>query len=497
MGYGTELGVTSRGSSEAPSPPESSTGDAPAVDGLESSVGQDTPHNDGAPVEVTSRGSSDTPPEASTADPAATADSANSVTDRPGPRHARRPSLSDLRRSARGYVLAFEAITLVTACWAMITAASADSLDWLRFTVLVAAGATHRWLSRRTEETRRDQAASGPHMDTSVVWILPGMVLLPAWMAVVALILLRVQLYPVARRPLYRYTFGTAGILLAALASMAVIRLAGVSVDAAFGVGGALALAGAGAAYFLVNAFAIAGVIALSSKSATWEQVAGSRRDNLGGALMVCLAVIAALATAHAWMAPLFLVPLLAALDWGALQIETARGDARTDHKTQLLNSRGWLEAAAREVVRARQVAVAVIDLDHFKQVNDTWGHPAGDAVLRAVGSVLRESTRHGDVVGRFGGEEFVLLLPDTDSAAAVAVAERVRRGIAAMRVEAADKRGRRVMIGGRTTSIGIAAGVGDGVELERLLRAADAALYEAKQQGRDRIRSADWPAGR
>ncbi|MGW5053435.1 diguanylate cyclase [Actinokineospora sp. NPDC004072] len=402
--------------------------------------------------------------------------------------------MTDLPRSARGYVLGFEAVTAVTACWAVATAAAPAALDWYRFGVLVAAGAAHRWLSRRTEETRRDQAA-GPHMDTSVVWILPGMVLLPAWMAVTALILLRVQLYPVARRPLYRYTFGTAGILLAALASMAVIRLAGVSVDAAFGAREVAVLACAGIAYFLVNAFAIAGAIALSSADATWEAIAGSRRDNLGGAVMVCLAVIAALATAHAWLAPLVLVPLLAAVDWGALQIEAARGDARTDHKTQLLNSRGWHEVAGREVDRARRlsgpVAVAVLDLDHFKQVNDTWGHPAGDAVLRAVGSVLRTSTRHGDVVGRFGGEEFVLLLPDTDAAAAVAVAERVRRGIADMQVAAADKRGRPVTIWGRTTSIGIAAGTGPTTDLDALLRAADAALYEAKQQGRDRIQVA------
>ncbi|GAA4421633.1 GGDEF domain-containing protein [Actinokineospora soli] len=413
------------------------------------------------------------------------------MTEPTAPRHARGPSLADLPVPARGYVLAFEAITVVTAVWAMTTAGAAEAADWWRFGTLVLAGAAHRWLSRRTEETRRDLAA-GPHMDTSVVWILPGMVLLPAWMSVVALVLLRVQLYPVARRPLYRYTFGTAGILLAALSSMAVVRLAGVSVDASFGWGDALVLAGAGAAYFLVNAFAIAGAIALSSASATWEQIAGSRRDNLGGALMVCLAVIAALATAHAWMAPLFLVPLLAALDWGALQIEAARGDARTDHKTQLLNSRGWHEEAGREVLRARRhagsLAVAVIDLDHFKQVNDTWGHPAGDAVLRAVAAVLRESTRHGDVVGRFGGDEFGLLLPDTDAAAATAIAYSVRQGIAGMRVQAADKRGRPVTIGGRTTSIGIATATRPTTELDPLLRAADAALYEAKQQGRDRI---------
>ncbi|MGX7827246.1 diguanylate cyclase [Actinokineospora sp. 24-640] len=449
-----------------------------------------TGNNDGTGVEVTGPGSSDTPPAGSTPDAGATAS-----VPQPVPRRlAGRPRLADLPRPARGYVVAFEAVTVATAVAAMATAAAPGALDWRRFLVLVAAGAAHRWLSRRTEEARRDQA-SGPHMDTSVVWILPGMVLLPAWMAVAALILLRAQLYPVARRPLYRYTFGTAGILLAALASMAVVRLAGVTVDASFGVRDTLVLAGAGAAYFLVNAAAVAGVIALSSERPTWEAIAGTRRDNLGGALMVCLAVVAALAIAHAWMAPLFLVPLLAALDWGALQIETARGDARTDYKTQLLNSRGWHEEAGREVARARRsagaLAVAVIDLDHFKQVNDTWGHPAGDAVLRAVGAVLRETTRHGDVVGRFGGEEFVLLLPDTDAVAALAVAERVRRGIAEMRVSATDKRGRRVTIFGRTTSIGIAGGAGPRTDLDTLLRSADAALYEAKRHGRDRIRVA------
>ncbi|WP_051385388.1 GGDEF domain-containing protein [Actinokineospora inagensis] len=411
-------------------------------------------------------------------------------------RRVRAWGLWSLPSAARRYVIIFELLAVAAVALACLTDVPPTASDWRRLAVLVGAGAVHLWLTRRTEETRRD-SGTGPHMDTSVVWILPAMVLLPAWMAVLSMLLLRVQLYPVARRPLYRYTFGTAGILLAALGSLAVVRLAGVHVTSTFGAQDALVLALAGLTYFVINAVAIGGVIALSTPQPTWTVVVGTRRDNLMAALTVCLGALAALAIAHAWLAPLFVVPLLVALDWGALQIENLRGDARTDHKTQLLNSRGWHEQAGRELSRSARtqstLAVAVLDLDHFKQVNDTWGHPAGDAVLRSVGAVLRETTRQGDVVGRFGGEEFVLLLPDTDIDGAALVAERVRRGVAGMQVAATDKRGQPVVISDRTTSIGVAAG--SGVDLETLLRRADAAVYEAKNGGRNQVRAAEPPA--
>ncbi|RLK54025.1 diguanylate cyclase (GGDEF)-like protein [Actinokineospora cianjurensis] len=404
--------------------------------------------------------------------------------------------LWSLPTAALRYVIIFELLAATAVVVACLTDVPPTRADWRWLAVLVGAGAAHLWLSRRTEETRRD-SGTGPHMDTSVVWILPAMVLLPAWMAVLSMLLLRVQLYPVARRPLYRYTFGTAGILLAALGSFAVVRLAGVDVTSAFGAREALVLALAGLTYFVINAIAIGGVIALSAPQPTWTVVIGSRRDNAMAALTVCLGALAALAIAHAWLAPLFVVPLLCALDWGALQIENLRGDARTDHKTQLLNSRGWHEQAGREMSRSARLrttlSVAVLDLDHFKLVNDTWGHPAGDAVLRAVGRVLRETTRQGDVVGRFGGEEFVLLLPDTDLDGAVQVAERIRRGVAAMQVAATDKRGQPVVISGRTTSIGVA--TASGVDLDTMLRRADAAVYEAKHGGRNQVRVADHTA--
>jgi diguanylate cyclase (GGDEF)-like protein len=393
------------------------------------------------------------------------------------------------------YILLFELLTVIIVVAAVVTDPPTNAMDWRRGSILVVAAALHLWISRRTEETRRD-SGTGPHMDTGTVWVLPAMVLLPAWMAVVSLLLLRAQLYPTARRPLYRYTFGTSAILLAALTALAVVRYSGVDVTSAFDGNDVLLLAGAGLAYFVVNAIAIGGVIALSTPQPTWTVIIGSRRDNAMLGLMVCLGAVAALATAHAWLAPLLLVPFVAAVDWGLLQIENLRGDARTDHKTQLLNSRGWHEQTAREFARARRqnsmLTLAVIDLDHFKQVNDTWGHPAGDAVLRAIGVVLRETTRKGDVVGRFGGEEFVLLLPDTDAEQAMRVAERVRQGVADMHVAATDKRGQPVLISHRTASIGIASGPGSTAELDELLRSADAAVYEAKNGGRNQVRVAE-----
>ena len=92
----------------------------------------------------------------------------------------------------------------------------------------------------------------------------------------------------------------------------------------------------------------------------------------------------------------------------------------RTDPKTGLLNMRGWREVAEREMNRASRddmpCALLMVDLDHFKSINDTWGHPAGDDVLEYVSHALRSATRPSDVIGRFGGEEFVLLLPDADT---------------------------------------------------------------------------------
>lgn len=160
---------------------------------------------------------------------------------------------------------------------------------------------------------------------------------------------------------------------------------------------------------------------------------------------------------------------------------------ARTDWLTGLTNRRKLMEIGAREVARARRygapLAVVLIDLDHFKKVNDTHGHIAGDRVLARAAAVFAAAIRDVDTVARFGGEEFAILLPDTDARGALEVAERCARKLAAapLDVGAAEP----LVV---TASMGVADTAGPSADLEDLLRRADDAMYRAKQGGRNRI---------
>ena len=124
-----------------------------------------------------------------------------------------------------------------------------------------------------------------------------------------------------------------------------------------------------------------------------------------------------------------------------------------------------------------------MLDVDHFKQFNDSFGHPAGDEVLRQLARVLADTRRANDVVARYGGEEFAVILVDTAKFTAAKVAERVRERAAAHDFSEAAARAGRI-----TVSIGVATFPDDGADSEALVRAADVALYAAKRAGRDRM---------
>jgi diguanylate cyclase (GGDEF)-like protein len=163
---------------------------------------------------------------------------------------------------------------------------------------------------------------------------------------------------------------------------------------------------------------------------------------------------------------------------------------SRIDTKTGLLNASTWEREATVEIARAVRtgspLALALVDIDHFKLVNDTYGHLAGDKALRAVTDALRGQLRSYDKAGRFGGEEFVILLPQTREVDALSVAERLRSHIAAMSIPVGDgdNSGRSVTL---TISVGVAALDGERRELTDMLAAADAALYYAKETGRNK----------
>jgi diguanylate cyclase (GGDEF)-like protein len=161
--------------------------------------------------------------------------------------------------------------------------------------------------------------------------------------------------------------------------------------------------------------------------------------------------------------------------------------EARTDKLTGLLNRRGFDEHATLMLAQARRddhpVAVASFDLDHFKHVNDEWGHDVGDKVLARFASTLQAQSRDVDVVARIGGEEFVVLLPGGDVAAGYAFTQRVRRDLV-------DGDGSELPA--VQASAGVAAGTPASIEL--LLQQADFALYQAKREGRNRTVAYDEP---
>ena len=167
---------------------------------------------------------------------------------------------------------------------------------------------------------------------------------------------------------------------------------------------------------------------------------------------------------------------------------------AARDGLTGLLNRSEFMRQAEGELARAlryhRPLCIIVGDLDHFKHINDEYGHPVGDQALRQVGAVLHSAVRGTDIVGRLGGEEFIILLPETQAAIGMQIAEKVRARLEASSVS--TRNGQSVTV---TISLGVAVQQpGEDLGLSVLYKAADRALYQAKQHGRNRVELADQP---
>ncbi len=236
--------------------------------------------------------------------------------------------------------------------------------------------------------------------------------------------------------------------------------------------------------------------------SRRWIAAAGGILLTVGAVLSVYDAIVNAfvlrdqpiLVVSWVWLFAFdLLLPLWAFLLVGAWR-QRDRAEAAlarlavTDLLTGLLNRRGFFEHANSAIAQARRsrvpVAVAMFDIDRFKLINDGYGHDAGDAVLRQVAAALSADQRAGDVLGRFGGEEFVLLTPGNDASQAAITVERLR---AAVRSAVLHPAGKAASV---TMSAGIA-GLEDQGDVERSINtaliAADTGLYEAKRAGRDR----------
>ncbi|MGM1059762.1 diguanylate cyclase [Saccharothrix sp. Mg75] len=335
--------------------------------------------------------------------------------------------------------------------------------------------------SHRMGETERNPWAA------HLCYLTAGLVALPCNLLV--LLLFGPALHGVlSQRPeSHRWVFTLSATALAVFGTRFVIGWADPATDLLVMVVGATVL-------LVLRAGLIAVGLKLRNPRASGEEVVGEPIDVTLGVVAVSIGGLmgfAAVATAvHALMAG----PPLALLERAA-QLPHWRRSAQRDLKTGLANAVHWDGRARYELGKARTadrpMAVLLLDLDHFKRVNDEVGHLAGDSALSAVALLLTSMVRGGDLVGRFGGEEFVVLLPDAEPAVARSVAQRVRHAVADLAVPTVDTHGRDHLLTGLTVSIGVATTQRFGYELPDLLVAADAALLAAKGYGRNLVEMA------
>ncbi|GAB3472338.1 GGDEF domain-containing protein [Actinophytocola sediminis] len=397
-----------------------------------------------------------------------------------------------------GYVMVCELLATAAIVLTTVTASIPVQEDWFRFAALALCASVHLQLSRRQEERRRSRKPT-VQIDLVGIWSFAAVVVLPIHLALLSIVLSRTQRWVVARRPLFRFTFSTSSVLLAAVAAHEVVAAFGPHswsrspVLDSFTEFGVLLLAGL--VYFSAQAAIIGvGAVLLSTSRPTTRTVLGTKDDNELEALTIALGAVAAILLVN-MPAALAIIVVVSVIGNRIAEISQLQEDVRTDPKTGLLNIRGWREGAERALSRVERAngsaAVLMVDLDHFKSINDTWGHPAGDDMLEYVSHALRGATRPSDIIGRFGGEEFVVFLPDATADEAKLAGERIRRMISELHVPTTDKRGGPVAITNRTTSIGVAIYPDHATTLGDLLQFADAAVYEAKENGRDQVRVA------
>jgi diguanylate cyclase (GGDEF)-like protein len=401
--------------------------------------------------------------------------------------------LWDVPRRLVASVLVVEAAALGLATAAALRVPLPDGAQVLHAVLLAGLGVLHTEAAIGVERIRRRVTAGGSHANLSSVWTFAGALVLPPACAAAVAVVVHLHVWARTGRPrvpLYRATYSAATIVLACLAAAAVIALLG---------GGPAVLSTAGVpgivlallAYTTINNGLVAGAVAMSAPQPDLARVLGDWDDNLLETATLSLGALTAVAlVVNPWLVLLALPPLLVL--HRAVLVKHLEEVARIDGKTGLLNAVAW-HAEAEQVLRRgdrRQGpgAVLVLDLDHFKNVNDTHGHLAGDRVLAAVADALRAEVRDRDLVGRFGGEEFVVMLAGAGSAEFEAVAERIRRRVADLRVEMPTPDGP-LTVGGLTVSIGGALSPDEGADLRALLQIADTALYAAKRAGRNAVR--------
>jgi diguanylate cyclase (GGDEF)-like protein len=399
------------------------------------------------------------------------------------------------------FIVAVDAAAAVLAASGLAQASSYPHIVLTRFLLLIGLAVVFDEGSRRVERLRV-RFAEGQHIDMTSVWTFAAAIVLPAGLA--ALLVAFVFGYTAYRNRTnaslkthpYRQVYSAAAVSLSCLATSALLGLARTDTDTLPRTIAATAIALlALLTYTVVNIALIAIAVLLAIGWTDLRPLIGTIDDNVLEVATLCVGGLTALAVVHHPLMAVLALPPTFLLQRGALvkQLQIA---ASTDAKTGLLNAVAWQQIAQRDLARVSRehgsASVLLIDLDHFKAVNDTYGHLVGDSALIAVGRCITHELREYDTVGRFGGEEFVAMLPDVDPATVMQIAERVRHQIQELTMSAVT--GQPAAATEHTmlsASIGVSCYPSNGADVEELLRAADVALYAAKRAGRNRTEMA------
>jgi diguanylate cyclase (GGDEF)-like protein len=406
----------------------------------------------------------------------------------------RRWKLWQLPVPARWYICAVSVAGLTVLTASAVTTRWRPS-DLALFAALLVSGGLS------IEATRRVQGPSGTlTWDMMPVWYQTIAVVLSPFYAILApCLLIALKQWRVMRSPVHRRVLSAAGVgmpygLVSLVFHAFPLSAVGpASGGASHALAWAAAATGCGLAAMIMNDSLIIPAILLADPKARLRTLLWGREAIPVNLIQLSLGSLIALAVGVSPFLMILAIPSVL-LQRRYLMHAQLLAAASTDPKTGLLNSAAWERQAEAELSRARRggtpIAIALADIDHFKLVNDTWDHLAGDRVLCAVADALTGTLRDYDLCGRFGGEEFAIALPGTTLADAAAIAERIRENVAALAVPARDNpHAPKISV---TISIGVTALTADSADpaqdLTTLMAAADHALYRAKEAGRNQI---------
>lgn len=326
----------------------------------------------------------------------------------------------------------------------------------------------------------------------TLVLIFAGVLLLPPFLFVLLVIIPHLVEWAHKRlihsprlRAWYVQPFNIAMHIIAASAARWIYTLVDADFSLLHSPKGLLVITAAASTYVVVN-HVLAGLFLVLARGVTWRESGILGVENLlTDFILLCLGFLIAV---HWTQSPWLVLPALAplALIYRALSVPRLKQEAQTDPKTGLWNARHFTTLFTAELERARRfsrpLALIIADLDLLRNINNTYGHLAGDTVLAGIGQIIRQTIREYDIAGRFGGEEFAIVLPEVGLTEARVIAERLRRAVEKALFEVTTS----ATPVKATMSLGVACSPIDAIGLLDLIHEADIAVYQAKLKGRN-----------